>query len=220
MKNNAGFTMIEMMLSMAFVAFLMVTIAMTTISMAQTYEKGLTLNSVNKSGRAIISDMQSTIQQSSGGVTERLTSTGGFICFGNFTYAYNTGAALAAGSSSLLTYGDVPLRGEQVHLAKIPDAGGSFCSGSSTVVTGATELLPAGDRNLAIQSIKVPSTSLNPNHTTLQTLYQINFVLGTNDQGALVITGDNCRPPAGPGSDATYCAVNKFQFIVRAGGSK
>jgi len=217
MKNNAGFTMIEMMLSMAFVAFLMVTIAMTTISMGQTYEKGLTLNSVNESGRAIISDMQSTIQQSSGGIkTKPVGTTGGFICFGNFTYAYNTGAALAAGGSSLLKYSDGPLRAQPVHLAKIPDAGGSYCSGTALIM-GATELLPTGDRNLAIQSMTDPNI-LNRNNDTLQTLYQISFVLGTNNQAAYL--AGNCSPPSAANSDTNYCAVNTFNFIVRAGGSK
>lgn len=213
--------MIEMMLSMAFVAFLMLTIALTTISMGQTYEKGLTLNSVNEAGRTITSDMQATIQQAPAlAITPRITANYGFICFGNFTYAYNTGAALynyeKNGSGSPLKYADGPLAGQPVRLAKIPDAGGSYCAGSKLIM-GATELLPSSDRNLAIQSIQ-PPTVLNPTHNSLQTLYQMSFKLGTNDQSALNASG--CLPPTDANSNSDYCAVNSFQFIVRTGGGK
>ena len=56
-----GFTIIELMLAMTFVSFLLMAIAMVTVQVGKTYNRGLTLKTVNQSGRDITDSIRSDI---------------------------------------------------------------------------------------------------------------------------------------------------------------
>lgn len=56
-KQEQGFTLVELSLSMAFIAMLLLGIALLTIQISAIYNKGLTMRSVNESGRLIAKDM-------------------------------------------------------------------------------------------------------------------------------------------------------------------
>lgn len=58
---KSGFTMVELMLAMAFVAVLLITIAIVTTNIITIYQKGLTLKAVNSVGRGLIDEMTSSI---------------------------------------------------------------------------------------------------------------------------------------------------------------
>lgn len=51
--KSRGFTIIELMLSMTFLAMLMLVIALTTIQISNIYNKGVTLREVNQAGRSV-----------------------------------------------------------------------------------------------------------------------------------------------------------------------
>lgn len=224
MKKADGFTLIEMMLAMAFVAFLMITIALTTIHIGNTYSKGLTLSQVNEAGRTISADMQRTITQAPVKDTIQTGQAGlKAVCFGNYSYIWNEGEAIATTPqpTNLVLYNmpGSPLHNQPVRLAKVPDPTASYCaSGASRRVSNpsAVELLPAGDRNLAIHSLDVEQLTT----AATQTLYEVAFVLGTNTQAALTTNNLSCKPPSDMQSDINYCSVNRFDFLVRAGGGR
>ena len=46
-----------------------------------------------------------------------------------------------------------------------------------------------------------------------------SFILGTRRGGVNITTsGDSCKPPTDEYSDLEYCAINRFNFAVQAGG--
>lgn len=235
--------MIEMLLSMTFVAFLMITIALTTISMTRTYQRGVILSQVNGAGRSIMSDMQRTVSQApiQHNQTE-VMHTSHAICYGNFSYVWNTGAAIYNSDSgpfsptSLLHYsGTGPLNGKVVRLAKVNDPSRAMCNGGglgggilSVPAAQATELLPSDSSSgtsyggIAIQNT-ITAEQIASDST--QALYKVSFILGTNNQSALdkahldkFAAAPSCKPPTG--ADLSYCAVNKFDFLIRAGGGQ
>lgn len=237
MRSNKGFTMIEMLLSMTFVAFLMITIALTTISITKTYQRGLILSQVNSAARAIMSDMQRTASQApiQHNQTE-VMHTSHAICFSNFSYVWNTGASLSSYSdtnpAALIHYsGSGPLNGKIVRLAKVNDPSRTMCASdpiSSVPADQSTELLPSDSSSgtsyggIAIQNT-ITAAQIASDST--QALYNVSFILGTNDQTALdkaqankFATAPSCKPPTG--ADLSYCAVNKFDFLIRAGGGQ
>lgn len=61
MKKTRGFTIIELMLSMAFLGTMLLGIAALVMRITNIYQKGLALRAVNSTGREIISDMTRTI---------------------------------------------------------------------------------------------------------------------------------------------------------------
>lgn len=61
---RTGFTIVEMVLSTAFLSILLITIAILTISVLTSYQKGLVFKSVNSVGQSIIDDMRRAINTS------------------------------------------------------------------------------------------------------------------------------------------------------------
>jgi hypothetical protein len=227
-KQAAGFTLIELMLSMAFVAMLLVAIAGTTTEIMHIYTKGLTIREVNQVGRTISDDMQRTIattapfkvapanQSDSKYITK---AGGGRLCTGAYTYAWNYGKTkeLSGNSSQPSAYNRYKSSRGTIRLVKVSDAGGLLCANPSAAVPDdqAKELLVAGDRDVAVQRFSVIAGSRDD--ASGQALYAVSFTLGTNDQTQLNATGTACLPPSAGSGSEDFCSVNQFDIVVRAG---
>ena len=49
--------------------------------------------------------------------------------------------------------------------------------------------------------------------------YAASFILGTRRGGINIKeAGNNCKPPSDEFTELEYCAINKFNFAVQAGG--
>jgi type II secretory pathway pseudopilin PulG len=105
MKTRKGFTIVELLLAMTFVAVLMITIAFLVIRITAIYQKGLTLRSVNQVGRNLMDEFNRAVADSP--VDDTLESrdryfvsvpaTGtqmqGAFCTGRYSFIWNTGSA-------------------------------------------------------------------------------------------------------------------------------
>lgn len=235
-KQTTGFTLIELMLAMAFVTGLLLAIAVTSIQIMGTYTKGLTTREVNQVGRVISEDMQKSIATSipfkvypvkAGDVSDDPSAAdsgyvrrpgGGRLCIGDYTYAWNYGntrqLSASAVETAYNTYSDDP---SAIRFIKVRDAGALLCADPSRQIekTQAKELLSVGDGNLAIQSFTV--NSARRDEASGQALYAVSFVLGTNDQTQLTSSSHNCLPPSEGDGAENFCAINQFDIIVRAG---
>ena len=224
--HKQGFTIIELMLAMSFLSLLMLAIAMTTIQIGHIYAKGITLREVNQAGRTVIDDLRRTVG-SSGPFDTRLASTykpdvngSGRLCLGSYSYVWNAGKVIASNDSGLYKYSD----GTVIHLAKVNDPDRRMCTGSvNPSRTQSVELLTSGDRDLVLHEIKITPGARDVSFGEGQQLYAVSFTIGTNtgDETAAISTVSSCKAP----NDATtqgkqdYCSVNKFDIVVRAGGT-
>lgn len=234
-KRLIGFTIIELMLAMAFVSVLLIAITMTIIQLSNIYNKGTTLRAVDQAGRAISQDLQFTLSSSQpldigvngadglnykqqvqvGG--EMSNPDGGRLCTGSYSYVWNTGHGI---SNPVNVY---ETGTEQIRMVKVRDTGALYCSDVARPVKSedATELLSAGDRELAVQSFRIAPVAIDA--VAGQVLYSVELELGTNDQESLtrsatITTIDtSCRPPSDAASARDFCAVSKFEFTVRTG---
>lgn len=239
--NQKAFTLIELMLAMTFVSILLIAIAMLTIQISNTYTKGITLRDVNRAGLAVSNDLLRSINAATpfdptpGADSYVQQPTGGRLCLGNYSYVWNDGNGLngeVSGLSNKFILSNGSPSTEKIHYIKVADIGKSLCqptnqsdidndSSISPVYANivldqkVTEMLMAGDRELAIHSFKVVSGSL------AKPLYYISIVIGTNREGQ--ITGndaDACRPPSELEGDQDYCSINKFDIIARVGSKE
>lgn len=225
-NKQSGFTLIELMLSMTFIAILLVAIALTTMQISNIYNKGITLREVNQAGRSIADEMQRSIASSVPfDVTPKVDSVpatagskyvvrdgGGRLCLGQYTYAWNYGRAITAKSEyNKYTNGDA------VQFAKVTDPSGSLCADPILPInrTDASEMLTSGDRDLVVHALTVTNSANDP--VTGQAIYAISLVIGTNDSEQLTTNDTSCRPPAEGIGKENYCAVNQFDIIARAG---
>lgn len=232
-KRNHGFTLVEMMLAMAFVGILLVAIAMTTIHIMTTYTKGVTVREVNQSGRTIVEDMQRTIATSTpflispaktgiptdeADVRYVVQDGGGRLCTGAYTYAWNYGnTAELSGATATPVYNVYSDSDDEIRLVKVSDAGGLLCADMTRDIERgqAKDFLVAGDRNLAVQELMVsPGVA---DEASGQALYAINLVIGTNDQDQIDASNGTCLPPSEGSGFEEFCAINQFNIIARAG---
>lgn len=226
--NKKGFTLIELMLAMTFISVLLVAIAMTTIQISTIYTKGITLREVDQAGRSVSDELQRSIASSAPfDVTKPLgdplakyinvANQGGRLCLGQYSYVWNYGKAFAQGGTVLNTYSD----GTPVNFAKIADPSGALCvAGASSVLPSpskddASDLLTSGDRDLVLHSFSITETTSDA--ATSQALYAISMTIGTNDREQLTVDDASCKPPSENIGDESYCSVNQFDIIARAG---
>lgn len=148
--KQKGFTLIELMLAMGFVAALLIAIAMTVIQISNIYNRGLTLKEVNQAGRSIASELQRSISAStpfsvdpnvgSHYLFEKvLVNTryvgqpwGGRLCVGQYSYIWNYGKDIKANpvislSSNLNVYRDASATPKPIRLVKVVDASAKYC---------------------------------------------------------------------------------------------
>ena len=64
LKDREGFTLVELSLSIAFIAILSITIALIINDAIKTYRRGLTLNQINTVGMDLVDDMRAVVQNS------------------------------------------------------------------------------------------------------------------------------------------------------------
>lgn len=60
-SSKSGFTMVELSITMAFIAVLLISIAIVTTNIVTIYQKGLTIKAVNSVGRGLIDELTSSI---------------------------------------------------------------------------------------------------------------------------------------------------------------
>lgn len=223
--KQAGFTMVEMMLAMAFVAMLLVAIAMTTIQLSQIYTKGMTMRAVDQAGRSLSERLSRDVATSSpinlpaagedASVSYFATERGGRLCLGSYTYAWTPAEYLRGESGS-----DTPWTqfsdGTPARMVRLADPGAQLCRGEIEVYVIesddiASEFLVEGDRELAMHSFSVSQTV----RAGYQALYQFSFMIGTNE--GTLLSGGQCAPPAEVGIGDEYCALNEFNLLLRAG---
>jgi len=226
-KKN-GFTLIELMLSMAFVSILLLAIAMTVIDMSNIFNKGLTLKEVNEAGRSVASELQTTIAASlpfdiKTGTTNHyiVQDWGGRLCVGQYSYVWNYGKAISDGyTTQLNVYSN---SSDILRFVKVIDPNASYCSDSSKKVdsAGAVEILNVGEHNLAVHDFSISTSDSAGDSKIERQLYSIEFTIGTNDQNALTSKSGvwSCKAPGQAGADPSYCSVNRFNIVALAGNS-
>ena len=229
-RDDFGFTLIELLLAMTFISILLIVIAVTVIQISNTYNKGLTMKAVDQAGRTLSTDMRLTLSQSApfnvNTAFHLLRSPGSSLdkpdgarlCLGTYSYVWNFGSSLGNPNATLTnTYLNDDT---EIRFARVRDNGGQYCADTSKQIekTDATELLSAGDRDLAIQNFSIDRVADDP--TVGQALYKIVLVIGTNDQDRIEPLGTidtACKPPSMDLSQEEFCAVNRFDFTAQAG---
>lgn len=207
-RTAKGFTIIELMLSMSFIAVMLITIALCVIQISTIYARGETLRQVNQAVRTIGTDIENTIATVHPFDIDQSAIEAGRLCTGQYSYVWNTPTT---------SNGYTDAGGEVIRFVRVSDPNQLLCDNlsSSAVKADAVELMEAGDRALVVRSFAI--TPVADDALTGQRLYTLTLLLGTDNTAAIDTTSNQCRPPADSESDLTYCAINEFTLTVRAG---
>ena len=120
-QKRKGFTIIELLLSMAFLATMLLAIATLTIHILDIYRKGLSLRAVNSIGREIITDLSRVIGGSP--IVENINpvATNNDINWEDIIISYRN-------------YFNETYRAVSTETTKAVQAGGVFCTGSYSYI--------------------------------------------------------------------------------------
>lgn len=223
--NQKGFTIVELLLAMAFVSALLLAVALTAMQVTSIYHKGVTLKSVNQAGTAIGAELQRSISSSisfdkaTNYVENNNVSgvkVGGRLCLGQYTYIWNRGVEVQNGTEVNKYSGT-----GKIYFIKVYDPTAKYCFPPANGLidpADATELLNSdnGKNPLLLAVYDFALADPIKDATINQRLYNIQFTLGTSDAKALNTRFDECKV-SGVGEDFTYCFVNKFDIIARSG---
>lgn len=226
--KQQGFTIIELMLAMSFVAALLLAVALTILQIGTIYNKGLTLKEVNQTGRSISDDLTRNIGASTAFSVNTnyvsIPNVGGRLCTGQFSYIWNYANALQNNATGITEYATSTT---PVRFVKVPDAANAYCARNGAPllypdiraadVSKAVELLKTGDRTLSIHQFSLFSPPNGSDPLTGQQVYTLSFTIGTGEVAALTSDQTACLPPGSPGSNFSYCAVQQFTLVIRAG---
>lgn len=222
--SRRGFTLIELMLAMSFVSVLFIGIAMITVQVGQTYNRGITIKAVNQAGRDVSDTLKRDIAASQhSDITFVAQSTAGAqglnrLCLGNYTYVWNYGRAIYEGTARNFQGTTDP-----IVLARVNDANGAYCRSvggaypATVAKANAVSVLEAEDLRLALHTFAISPVIVD--ESSNQAAYTVRFTIGTNDQEAIMTGGQQCRPPDDSDNNLQFCAVNIFEMVVRAGGT-
>lgn len=226
--KRRGFTLVELNLSMIFVALLLIGIAALTMHVSRLYQRGILLKDVNYIGREVMSQMRSDIAMADPSSFQHVITPdrGGRICLGNVSYLYNTALGLQANDSQTIRKGS-GASAPPIALVRVNDPSRAWCMSSplafnipdtsfATVSTlAATELIPRDQfATIAVHHINLPIPTASSDKLAL---HQLSVRLGTSNLAA--IDGDTCRPPSESSSDFEACYVVDYTTVIRTGGA-
>jgi type II secretory pathway pseudopilin PulG len=226
-RQSSGFTLIELMLAMAFLAFILMFMALTLVQMLRTYDKGLTIKQVNQAGRTLTDDIAKSLRGEKPGDIILTNVPNGRLCIGNVMYIWNPvyiGTRTAPAPNQTpddynFSGPAAPITMARQYLAN-PTA---TCSAANlvnyTVPHNQENYSLLGDRARVLWAGVTPSADGR--------LVELSFVLGTYDtterdliKASTYTSVFNTptfaagQPICKSGSDGNYCAFAEFSTIV------
>jgi hypothetical protein len=270
-RNKKGFSLVELMLAVAFLGTLLLSIAILTMQLINIYTKGATMRAINSLGSSMMKDIRTSIVASNS-YPKNLDSdveeyywnnkgvlspepTAGMFCTGSYSYVWNYQTAMmhayrgvmepyyyieVGTASNERAYGFARIKDANCNrfrdLKKDYEVTGNTNKGKITLsseeeMTVLLDGKKGGDgTDLALYDFSIISATRS-NGLSGKGLYDVSFVIGTMRGGINVNSSSNyCSNNYGGSDDATqvayadasisYCAVNRFEFVVRQSGMK
>ena len=225
-----GFTLIELMLAMTFISILLLSITMVGIQAGRMYSRGVVLRDVNQAGRDISDIFRRDFLQTNAGkinitglrVPNNENWTTGRLCLGAHSYVWNNPKYLD--DPSLLGANRLfKVDGNPINLVRVVDADGGLCKRDGSgrypetvdMAKSSNLLRPisSGDGSIGIHNVTLEKITSD---SSREALYRLTFTLGTSKMSE--IRNSSCKAPDEAESNFEFCAINKFEMIVRTNG--
>lgn len=221
----AGFTLIELMLAMAFLASILLFSSLVFVQALNTYNKGLTIKQINETGRALTTDLN---RSSSGAHSFAVSNPGSglptqFLCIGKTAYIWNI-----KDNPSARTY--VFNDGSELTMVRTKegiDARNLYCrDGGSTVVdkSHVNNLIGDQARVLEVSVLQPQAGGVDVNPLEVP-LVRLSLTIGTSSADGAV-DPVKVTPPGGgasywqcaEGNTGNFCAVGTYSTTIYIAG--
>lgn len=191
-----GFTLVELILATAFIAFILIFMLSTMLQVMSNYNKGLAVKQINQTARTVEDELSRLIQNTDTTAINTSRIANGRVCLGGVSYVWNIRNATTNQYTN----------GTPVKMVRVNDAGGALCGAGLPAVNpaNASELLSGSiwvqqmnvvvSTNQKLADITISLSTSAPNHPT-----GTDAVLGTICDGS---------------KDSQYCAIATFTTTV------
>lgn len=215
-RDKSGFTLVELMLAIAFIGFIILFVVFAILQVMRTYNKGLTVKEINQTARTAVEDMSRAARSSDNIMTTTIPV--GRVCFGSVSYVWNY-------QGTTVNRYDSTGR-PAVTMARVNDPGGDMCSNAS----GSYPDVPR-DESTSLLTDRVWVQMLSISQNANNGLATITLQLSTKEESTSPTLED---PFPGfdpdPANSATwvrctgrggseYCATSTFSTTVSLGGT-
>lgn len=195
-NGQQGFTLVELTLATAFIAFILIFMLATMVQVMSNYNKGLAVKQINQTARTVSEEMGQLIQGTSASSINTAYLANGRVCLGGVSYVWND----KGGSTNKYTTGST------FTMVRVNDAAGAMCSAALPAVNAAnaSELLSG---NIWVQQVGV---SVSSNQKLVDITIGLSTASPNQPTGTDPLLGTICDG----GKDSQYCAVATFKTTV------
>lgn len=211
-SQESGFTIIELMLALAFLSVMLIFVLSATIQVMRSYNKGLVMKQMNQTGRTITEDITRSARSAWASDTSSSIDISkvsqGRLCVGGVSYVWNepeivdeTGIDIVSGADNKFDNGD------QVDIVRIVDKNGQFCSDPTRVV------MKNDDNTSILSGSSVRIAGMSAHSSVDSKLISFKFYVGSSAGDKLIKSGDHhYQCPTGASSlYGTFCAIADFE---------
>jgi len=201
-RHQQGFTLVELMIALAFVAFILIFATTAVIQVMQTYNKGVAIKQINQAGRTTLEDISRFLRTADPSVVDvSLVGGDGRACFGGISYVWNLYNASTANE-----YDD----GSPLTFARVNDDSKAMCTPTSP---GNYPDVPKGQSTDILQSnVWVMNISISDPAPDAPLVDLAVDLAVANDPA---ISSGQC---AQGGTTGQFCATSNFRTTVMTGG--
>lgn len=211
--KERGFTLVELTLAIAFVAFLVLFTVITTLQVMRTYNKGLAVKEINQTSRTIVEELARAVRSATptsiNTAPNDSTPSQSRICIGGISYVWN----VAGGSTNRFSSSGNP----PVTFVRVNDPGGSLCQGGSGTYPNVDS---AAATQLLSNRVWVQMLTISKNTST--GLATITLQLSTADDPLNpmleTVAGGGVRCRGGLGDQ--FCAVATLSTTIAMRGDE
>lgn len=210
-NKQRGFTLTELMISLAFISFLLLFLMTAVVQMTRSYNKGLSIRQINQSGRQFTEDFQRTARYTKMSDI-KWDPTNMRLCVNGITYAWNLGDPTSVPTASLKNrYSSA---GPVIAMVRTKDPGGTYCFNNTA------DIIPNNPNTIAIlpTTLNVQRVDFTPAPVTLQKMVKLTVVLSTGGSNAPKYIGVPTSTSTGyecpAGGEGAFCALADFDATV------
>jgi type II secretory pathway pseudopilin PulG len=195
-QAEAGFTLVELILATAFIAFILIFMLATMLQVMSNYNKGLAIKQINQAARTAVEEMSRLVQGTDTSAINTAYINNGRVCFGGVSYVWNIKGATTNKYTS----------GTSFTMVRVNDTGGALCAAGLPAVNAAnaSELLSS---NIWVQQVGVTVSS---NQKLVDITMGLSTASPNQPTGTDAILGTICDGS----KNSQYCAIATFKTTV------
>ena len=202
-KRQQGFTIVELMIALSFVAFILIFATTAVIQVMQTYNKGVAVKQINQAGRTTLEAVTRFLSIADpGAVNVSALGSNNRACFGNVSYVWNLYNTPGASANR---YDD----GGSLTFVRVNDAANAMCTPNAGVYPPVPKVQAADilSSNVWVMSVAISDPSVDA------PLVDVSINLAVANDPA--ITSGQCSQGGRAGQ---FCATSSFSSTVMTGG--